>query len=786
MEMWASPIERKCGCSGDRAELRIRADRRGRSTRFQCAAEPVARAILGARAQVRACGDHRRIRALPDREALAGEHGGGLVVAARQLDAGAQAQRGGLPVGPARSFQARSRGQRRFEVAALHGGAGVFHRRRDVGALQRVLLERLRGAVRSVVGGGGARTLEILEREERQPDQHQWLRTHAPGQQTRHRDGGADGDPRRQSHRRPFPDAFQEGERHLATVERQDGEQIEDCPVHAHHLEQRQDQSRDRPLLGGQDLLQGKRQASKKQAGDRTRQRENELLRRPRPGSELRKGHPAERFQPDLRAPTVGTSDDGVPELVNEHAEEHDEDPGQHPPVEPQIEGHPEQDRAEEEPGVHRNQEGPDLEAEHTGSLPAPAWFRSRLDPTLSRGYSRMVEASLGKSAARQVRKKAAEQPFQYPLEREYLEPDWTRLPGYRGVSRAQWEDATWQRKNTINTMDEENLQEDPLRRYMLPAFSDRRTDWPSHPKASRDSLHEAEMWKVEGLTHRYPTKVLAEMLSTCPQYCGHCTRMDLVGNSVPQVKKLKFAVPQKDRHQQMLDYLRATPSVRDVVVSGGDIANMPIQQLEPFVASLLDLPNIKDVRLAKKAFSRGVNLSLHTHVNHANQVTPLLGKAAGALLSMGFRDVRNQGVLLRGVNDSQKALLDLCFMLQDHARVLPYYFYMCDMIPSSEHWRTTVAEAQKLQHDLMGYLPGFATPRIVCDVPYVGKRWIHQVAEYDREKGISYWTKNYRTGIEDDGPEALTRRYEYYDPIYPLPEGGQRWWREQVAKGAA
>src|SRR5205814_7077395 len=141
-----------------------------------------------------------------------------------------------------------------------------------------------------------------------------------------------------------------------------------------------------------------------------------------------------------------------------------------------------------------------------------------------------------------------------------------------------------------INTMDERDLRSDPLRRYMLPAFSDRRTDWPSHPKASRDSLHEAEMWKVEGLTHRYPTKVLAEMLSTCPQYCGHCTRMDLVGNSVPQVKKLKFQVAQKDRHQQMLDYLRETPSVRDVVVSGGDIANMPISALEPFVSGLLDL----------------------------------------------------------------------------------------------------------------------------------------------------------------------------------------------------
>jgi lysine 2,3-aminomutase len=442
-------------------------------------------------------------------------------------------------------------------------------------------------------------------------------------------------------------------------------------------------------------------------------------------------------------------------------------------------------------------------------------------------------------------------QPFQYPVERAFAEPDWTRLPGYRGVTRAKWEDATWQRKNTvknlrelkgalgehltdelaadlerdqeeratmsilitphmINTMDERGLREDPLRRYMLPAFSDRRTDWPSHPKASRDSLHEQEMWKVEGLTHRYPTKVLAEMLSTCPQYCGHCTRMDLVGNSVPQVKKLKFAVAPKDRRQQMLDYLKATPSVRDVVVSGGDIANMPMQQLEPFVSALMDIPNIRDIRLASKGLmgipqhflqdevlqgmerlarksrERGVSIALHTHVNHANQVTPLLGRAAGKLLDMGFRDVRNQGVLLRGVNDSQRALLDLCFMLQDHARILPYYFYMCDMIPNSEHWRTSVAEAQKLQHDMMGYLPGFATPRIVCDVPYVGKRWVHQIAEYDREKGISYWTKNYRTGIEQNDPEVLSRKYEYYDPVYLLPESGQRWWREQAQAGAA
>lgn len=442
--------------------------------------------------------------------------------------------------------------------------------------------------------------------------------------------------------------------------------------------------------------------------------------------------------------------------------------------------------------------------------------------------------------------KGTAEQPFSYPLARSFEEPDWTRLPGYRTVSRQEWESALWQRRNTIknlgdlkealgallpddlaasierdqreratmsilltphmlNTMREGDLWADPLRRYMLPAFEDRRTDWPSHPKASRDSLHEADMWKVQGLTHRYPTKVLAELLATCPQYCGHCTRMDLVGNDVPQVDKHRFSIGQKERHEQILDYLRRTPSVRDVVVSGGDIANVPIGQLEAFVGALLEIPSIRDIRLAtkglmglpqhflqdevrsalerlsKKAFERGVDLALHTHVNHANQVTPLLGKAARMLLELGLRDVRNQGVLLRGVNDSPKDLLELSFMLLDHAKIMPYYFYMCDMIPNAEHWRLSVAEAQQIQHDLMGYLPGFATPRIVCDVPYVGKRWVSQVAEYDREKGITYWTKNYRTGIELGDPAALERRHEYYDPIYTLPQSGQDFWRRQA-----
>lgn len=452
----------------------------------------------------------------------------------------------------------------------------------------------------------------------------------------------------------------------------------------------------------------------------------------------------------------------------------------------------------------------------------------------------------------------ALEQPYTY-RRKELVEPDWRRYPGWANVTAADWRNAQWQRAHSIksvaqlravtgsllddgffddlvadqqeratmsmllppqmlNTMAANTVAErqpfteafyaDPIRRYMLPVLSDREPEWGSHPLAQRDSLHESDMWVVEGLTHRYPTKVLAELLSTCPQYCGHCTRMDLIGNSTPSVAKTRLTLRPAARQERMLEYLRSTPSVRDVVVSGGDVANVPWPRLESFLLQLLDIDTIRDIRLATKALaalpqhwlqpevvdgvgrvsriaaSRRVNVALHTHVNHVQSVTPLVAAATRGLLDAGLRDVRNQGVLMRGVNASADELLDLCFALQGEANILPYYFYMCDMIPNAEHWRIPLWEAQELQQSIMGYLPGFATPRIVCDVPYVGKRWVHQVVRYDRTRGISYWSKNYRTGLDASDVDAFSAVYPFYDPIEGLPPVGQAWWRKQRGYG--
>ena len=449
----------------------------------------------------------------------------------------------------------------------------------------------------------------------------------------------------------------------------------------------------------------------------------------------------------------------------------------------------------------------------------------------------------------------AGRQPYSY-VRTELVEPDWRRLPGWREVTPAQWRDPQWQRAHSVKNLPQlravvgELLSEpvyqeiaadlrdfatmsmlvppqllntiapaaparpaayceaflaDPIRRYLLPVRSDRDPHWPSHPYAQRDPLHEAQMWVTEGLTHRYPTKVLAELVTTCPQYCGHCTRMDLVGGSTPQVTKTRFSLRPADRQDLILDYLKRTPVVRDVVVSGGDVANLPWHRLERFLRRLLDLDTVRDIRLATKALiglpqhwlqpevvdglarvagvalRRGVHLAIHTHANHAASVTPLVAEAARGLLLAGVRAIRNQGVLMRGVNATPEDLLTLSFTLHGEAGILPYYFYLCDMIPHAEHWRIPLHQAQHLQDAIMGYLPGYATPRLVCDVPYVGKRWVHQAVDYDRERGISYWTTHYPTAVEPPG--SAGRRYRYYDPIPTLPESGRAWWSAQFGR---
>ena len=178
---------------------------------------------------------------------------------------------------------------------------------------------------------------------------------------------------------------------------------------------------------------------------------------------------------------------------------------------------------------------------------------------------------------------------------------------------------------------------------------------------------------------------------------------------------------------------------------------------------------------------ARGVNLAIHTHVNHAQSVTPLVAEAAQTVLEVGVRDVRNQGVLMRGVNDSAAAAARPVLRAAGRGRHPPYYFYMCDMIPNAEHWRVSRgpgADAAARHHGLPARLRDAADRlRRARSSASAG---CTRSPSTTASAASRYWTKNYRTGIERTDEAALDRRYAYYDPIDTLPESGQAWWAER------
>ena len=352
----------------------------------------------------------------------------------------------------------------------------------------------------------------------------------------------------------------------------------------------------------------------------------------------------------------------------------------------------------------------------------------------------------------------------------------------------------------------------DPVRRYMLPVLSDRRTDWPSHPHATRDSLHEHDMWVAEGLTHRYPTKVLAELLPTCPQYCGHCTRMDLVGNSTPPVDKLKFDA-QAGRPVRRDDRLpRAAP--RASATSSSPAATWPTCRGGTSRRSstrLLEIENIRDIRLATKALmglpqhwlqadvvegmervattprGRGVNLAIHTHVNHAAVGDPAGRRGgAGRCSTPACATCATRASSCAASTPTTTQLLDLCFALLDDAGIMPYYFYMCDMIPNAEHWRV-VGRAR----------PGAPARRSWATCPASPRRGSSATCRSSASAGCTSSRRTTGSAASPTGRRTTARpsrpptprrspaRTPYYDPIDTLPESGQQWWAEHGADAA-
>lgn len=328
----------------------------------------------------------------------------------------------------------------------------------------------------------------------------------------------------------------------------------------------------------------------------------------------------------------------------------------------------------------------------------------------------------------------------------------------------------------------------DPLRIQFLPMGS---RMLPDHPDLSLDSLNEQADSPVPGLTHRYADRALFLALDTCPVYCRFCTRSYSVGLDTEDVEKVHFGAL-AERWEQAFAYIESRPELEDIVISGGDVANLKADHIEYIGNRLLDIEHVRRMRFATKAPAimpqklctdldwvdaltrvvdagrkRHKEVVLHTHFNHPHEITDISRQGLDRLMERGIW-VRNQSVLQRGVNDEVDTMQLLVRRLS-YVNVHPYYVFVHDMVRGVEELRTTLATALDLEKQVRGRTAGFNTPTFVLDtMGGGGKRNVHSFEHYDRETGIAVFTS----------PAVRPGEFFFYfDPLDTLdPLVAERW----------
>ncbi|MGH7714894.1 MAG: KamA family radical SAM protein, partial [Vulcanimicrobiaceae bacterium] len=328
----------------------------------------------------------------------------------------------------------------------------------------------------------------------------------------------------------------------------------------------------------------------------------------------------------------------------------------------------------------------------------------------------------------------------------------WRAIPKFRDIDEATFLDHVWQGRNSVKTPEEllETIKghappafiedarngfahapmavrvspymlslidwndpySDPIRRQFIPLKSGIR---PDHPRLTLDSLHERADAPVPGLVHRYADKALFIALQTCPVYCRFCTRSYAIGPNNGDVEKVHLTTPHE--WQRIFEYIASRPELEDIVISGGDTYQLPPRSITLIGEALLAIPHVRRMRFATKGpavmpmkllsddawldaltaiVSEGRTLGkevvIHTHFNHPKEITQITQRAMQRLFERGII-IRNQSVLMRGVNDDEQTM-ELLVKRLSYVNVHPYYVYMHDLVKGVEELRTTIQRA--------------------------------------------------------------------------------------------
>jgi lysine 2,3-aminomutase len=270
-----------------------------------------------------------------------------------------------------------------------------------------------------------------------------------------------------------------------------------------------------------------------------------------------------------------------------------------------------------------------------------------------------------------------------------------------------------------LSLIDIDNLDNDPIFRQSFPDPAELRIA----SEDMTDPLAEDRDSPVPSITHRYPDRVLFLVSNTCAMYCRHCTRKRRVGDENQGVAKQLI--------EQGLDYIRRTPQIRDVLLSGGDPLLLSNDRLDWILSELRDIDHVEIIRIGSRTpavlpfritdelvamLKKHHPLWINTHFNHPREITESSREALARLADAGI-PLGNQSVLLAGINDCPRIMRALVHRLVEN-RVRPYYLYQCDLSEGLTHLRTPIGKGIEIIESLIGHTSGFAVPTYVIDAP--------------------------------------------------------------------
>ncbi len=339
-------------------------------------------------------------------------------------------------------------------------------------------------------------------------------------------------------------------------------------------------------------------------------------------------------------------------------------------------------------------------------------------------------------------------------MQKGYQKVEYKNIPLFKDVTDAQWNDWKWQLKNAIRDiptlekvikltneerdhlaktlkkfkmaitpyyaalMDKED-RHCPVRLMAVPTLSELHVD----ESDLSDPLHEDIDAPVPGLTHRYPDRALLMVTHECSMYCRHCTRRRIVGE--PDLNTGLGHL------EQAFEYIRKTPEIRDVLLSGGDPLIFSDERIDYILGELRKIEHVEIIRIGTRmpvvlpqritdnlcnVIRKHHPVYVNTHFNHPKEITEEAKIACEKLADAGIR-VGNQSVLLKDVNDCSNIMKKLMHEIL-RIRVIPYYIYQCDLSEGISHFRTTISKGIEIIENLRGHTSGLAVPTFVVDAP--------------------------------------------------------------------